>query len=139
MEVFFYGLFMDTDILIKKGINPCNPRKGYLNNYTLKIGNRASLIPCKNEKAYGIVMEVNDKELNKLYSENSVADYIPEKVEIVTESKEHITATCYNLPAKLLSGTNKSYAKSLYELAKKLNFPKEYLVKINKYISMKDD
>ena len=62
MEVFFYGLFMDQDILIKKGINPSNPRKGYLNNYTLKIGNRASLIQCKNEKAYGIVMEVNDEE-----------------------------------------------------------------------------
>lgn len=31
MEVFFYGLFMDENILAKKGINPSNPRKGYLN------------------------------------------------------------------------------------------------------------
>lgn len=137
MEVFFYGLFMDKDILIKNGINPSNPRKGYLNNYTLKIGNRASLIQCKNEKAYGIIMEVNDEEIIKVYAEKSVADYIPEKVKIVTESNEHLIATCYNLPLELLTGTNELYAKSLYELAKKLNFPKEYLDKINKNIPKK--
>lgn len=134
MEVFFYGLFMDGDILLKNGIHPSNPRKGYLNNYTLKIGNRASLIQSENEKAYGILMEVNDEELIKLYAEKSVADYIPEKVEVVTESNEHSIATCYNLPLELLTGTNEAYAKSLYELAKKLNFPKEYLDKINKNI-----
>ena len=67
MEVFFYGLFMDKDILIKNGISPSNPRKGYLNNYTLKIGNRASLIQCEKEKAYGIIMTVGDEEIIKLY------------------------------------------------------------------------
>ncbi|WP_272152105.1 gamma-glutamylcyclotransferase [Tenacibaculum aiptasiae] len=132
MEIFFYGLFMDKDILIKNGINPSNPRKGYLNNYTLKIGNRASLIPHKNEKAYGIVMEVAKEEIIKLYNEESVADYIPVKVKVTTESNEHLAATCYNLPIELLTGTNKLYSKSLYELAKKLSFPKEYLDKIYK-------
>lgn len=132
MEVFFYGLFMDKNSLVKKGISPSNPRKGYLNNYTLKIGNRASLIQSKNEKAYGIVMTVNDDEVVKLYAEKSVADYIPEKVEVVTETNEHLIATCYNLPLEILTGTNELYAKSLYELAKKLNFPEEYLNKIGK-------
>jgi len=132
MEVFFYGLFMDKDILKKNGINSSNPRKGYLNNYTLKIGNRASLIQCEKEKAHGIIMTINDEEIIKLYAEKSVADYIPEKVEVVTETKEHIIATCYNLPLELLTGTNELYAKSLYKLAKKLNFPKEYLTRINK-------
>jgi len=132
MEVFFYGLFMDKDILIKNGISPSNPRKGYLNNYTLKIGNRASLIQCKKEKAYGIIMTINDEEIIKLYAEESVADYIPEKVEAVTETNEYLTATCYNLPPELLTGTNELYAKSLYELAKRLNFPIEYLSRIEK-------
>ena len=132
MEVFFYGLFMDKEILIKNGIRPSNPRKGYLNNYTLKIGNRASLIQCEKEKAYGIIMTVNDEEIIRLYAEKSVADYIPEKVEAVTETNKHLTVTCYNLPIELLTGTNKLYAKSLYDLAKKLNFPKEYLSRISK-------
>lgn len=123
---------MDKKILLEKGISPSNPRKGYLQNYTLKIGNRASLIQSKDEKAYGIIMTVNDDDVVKLYAEKSVADYIPEKVEVITESNEHLTATCYNLPPELLTGTNELYAKSLYELAKNLNFPEDYLTKISK-------
>ena len=132
MDVFFYGLFMDQDILTKNGVNPSNPRKGYLNNYTLKIGSRASLIPCKEEKAYGIIMTISEEEIVKLYAEKSVADYIPEKVEAVTETNEHLTVTCYNLPLELLTGTNESYAKSLYALATQEGFPDDYLEKIKK-------
>jgi hypothetical protein len=135
MEVFFCGLFMDQDLLIKKGINPSNPRKGYLNNYELKIGNRASLIQSPKEKAHGIVMTISDDEIIKLYAEKSVADYVPEKVEVVTETNEHIIANCYNLPPDLMIGTNEAYAKSLYNLVKKLNFPEEYLNSIIRHKS----
>ena len=134
MRVFFYGLFMDESILLKNDIAPTSSTKGYLKDYTLKIGNRASLIPCKNEKAYGLIMNIADEKIIKLYSEQSVADYIPEKVEIITELNERLSATCYNLPTALLAGTNTLYAKSLYDLAKKLDFPSEYLESISKYI-----
>ena len=58
MEVFFYGLFMDVTISLKNGIKLSNPRRGYLNDYALKIGNRASLIPCKHERLYGIALSM---------------------------------------------------------------------------------
>ncbi len=134
MEVFFYGLFMDVTILLKNGIKPSNPRKGYLNDYTLKIGNRASLIPCRNERSYGIVMTIDDDAIHKLYAKDSVADYIPEKVNIITSTGDSITATCYDLPAESLTGTNESYAMSLYELARQEGFPNNYLEKIKKMI-----
>jgi len=130
MEVFFYGLFMDGTILLKNGITPSNPRKGYLNDYALKIGNRASLISCKNERSYGIVMTVDNDAIHNLYAEASVADYIPEEVNIVTNTNDSITATCYNLPLESLTGTNESYAMSLYKLAKQEGFPDDYLEKI---------
>ncbi|MCE7995233.1 MAG: gamma-glutamylcyclotransferase [Roseivirga sp.] len=130
MEVFFYGLFMDITILSKNGIQPSNPRSGYLNDYALKIGNRASLIPSEGEKSYGILMTVDSEAINKLYAEASVADYIPEEVEITINSNETVTATCYNLPAASLTGTNAAYAESLYQLAKQLDFPEDYLEKI---------
>jgi len=133
MDVFFYGLFMDEEILMKNGVAPSNPRKGYLNNYTLKIGNRASLIPADGEKAYGILMQVDDVKIKNLYAEKSVADYVPENVEIMTESNELVSATCYNLPLELLAGTNQNYAKLLYDLAKRLNLPSSYLEKIEAF------
>lgn len=130
MEVFFYGLFMDEAILLKNGVQPTNPRRGFLENYTLKIGRRASLIPSKNDRAWGIVMTANKDALDKLYAEASVADYIPEEVEIIVNGDKSVSATCYNLPAASLSGTNVFYAQSLYGLGVKLGLPKEYLEKI---------
>ena len=132
MEVFFYGLFMDVTILLKNGIKPSNPRRGYLNDCALKIVNRASLIPCKNEKSYGIVMTIDNDAIHNLYAEASVADYIPEEVNVITNSNDSITATCYNLPSESLTETNELYAISLYKLAKQEGFPDEYLEKIKK-------
>lgn len=132
MEIFFYGLFMDVTFLQEKGIKPSNPRKGYLNDYELKIGNRASLVPCRNEKSYGIVMTIDDEAIHDLYAEASVADYIPEEVSIMTGANESIRATCYNLPSGSISGTNELYAISLYKLAKQQGFPDDYLEKIKK-------
>ncbi len=130
MEVFFYGLFMDQAILEKNGVKPSNPRNGYLENFTLKIGNRASLIASENETAYGVLMTVDEQAIKGLYAEASVADYIPELVTVITENGEVVEATCYNLPLELLTGTNASYAASLHQLASQLDFPQDYLDKI---------
>ncbi|MEQ9286022.1 MAG: gamma-glutamylcyclotransferase family protein [Cyclobacteriaceae bacterium] len=132
MEVFFYGLFMDGTILEKNGIRPSNRRKGCLNDYALKIGKRASLVPCENDRSYGIVMTADSKAIRKLYAQPGVDDYIPEEVNIVTSKHDVVTAVCYNLPIESLSGTNEVYALSLYELAKKEGFPIDYLEKIKK-------
>lgn len=123
---------MDPTVLLKNGIRPLNPRKGYLIDYTLKIGERASLIPCESERSYGVVMTVDKASLTELYNQPSVSDYIPEEVTIVLDTNNTISATCYNLPSELLRGTNESYARSLYDLAKKERFPDEYLEKIKK-------
>ena len=79
-------------------------------------------------------MTVDEDKINQLYAEPSVADYIPEEVLIVTDTNETISATCYNLPANSLKGANESYANSLYNLAKKIGFPSEYLELITDYM-----
>ena len=127
MEVFFYGLFMDPTILSQNGIEPRNIRKGHLKDYTLKIGQRASLIPALGETCYGVLMSCNPDELQRLYSEPSVADYVAEEVHVSTQSEMSIKALCYNLPPELITGANTAYADSLYQLAKRYEFPEDYL------------
>lgn len=133
MRVFFYGLFMDTDILAKNGISPSNQEIGYIQNYTLKIGNRASLIPSKKDRAYGVLMSVNQPKIEELYAEPSVSDYIPEDVTVVLNSGRTTSAICYNLPAELLTGTNTQYAQALLNLASHIGLPNHYLETIKKY------
>ena len=125
---------MDERILLQNGISATNSRKASLANYGLRIGQRASLLPSQDETAYGIVMSVNKEALDQLYSEASVSDYIPEKVQVTTDHKEVIDAICYNLPADTMSGTNPAYAEALLELATSLDFPPHYLRNIAKYV-----
>jgi len=43
-DVFFYGLYMDEDILKSKGITIRNQRSAYVDNYELRIGDLATLL-----------------------------------------------------------------------------------------------
>ena len=44
-DVFFYGLFMDENVLRARGVRPVRPRRGIVANYRLRIGQRALLVP----------------------------------------------------------------------------------------------
>ena len=132
MEVFFYGLFMDENILQENGVLPDNPRLGYIADYGLKIWERASLVPSHDDQAWGILMTVDAEAVVALYKEASVADYVPTAVDVITSNGESWKATCYNLPIDMISGTNAVYAHSLYELAKTKGLPEDYLQEIEK-------
>ena len=134
-EIFFYGLFMDQDLLTKKGLSPSNPRKGYVAGLGLRIGERATLVRAQNEKAYGIVMRLSAEESTALYSEESVSDYIPEQVVVTLNSGDRLLAICYNLPEHLLSGSNLAYAESLVQVAIKCGLPQDYVDVIKQFTS----
>lgn len=137
-EIFFYGLFMDQDVLAQKGLKPSNPRKGYVAGWGLRIGNRATLVRADAEKAYGMVMQLSDEEAAVLYSEESVSDYIPEHVVVTLTSGEQLTATCYNLPEHLRSGRNAAYAQALAHVAIKCGLPEGYADAIRRLGSESD-
>ncbi len=75
-------------------------------------------------------MEIISNDVASLYSEDSVADYIPEIVAVKLMDGSQVKTTCYNLPANKITGTNKSYVQSLLSLATKLGFPQSYLDQI---------
>ncbi len=130
MKVFFYGLFMDTELLKKAGVHPLSQARGFVDNYTIEIGERATLARCDGAKAYGVLMELEEADVRKLYAETSVADYMPEEVDVKTDSGSTVKGTCYILHGNPSNSRNQKYAEALYKLAKILGFPKEYLDKI---------
>ncbi|MGI9305084.1 MAG: hypothetical protein ACR2RB_20615 [Gammaproteobacteria bacterium] len=54
-NVFFYGLFMDMDLLREQGLQPDDPRQARLDGYGLRIGERATLVASQREQVFGIV------------------------------------------------------------------------------------
>ena len=129
-SIFFYGLFMDADLLLRKGLNPLAPELAKLSGYGLRIGARATLEKSANEIVYGSVIRLSEKDRELLYGEASVADYVPEKVIAASFTGLEIPAICYLLPIDKLSGRNRAYAASLAVTASKIGLPEDYVEKI---------
>ena len=128
--VFFYGLFMDESLLASKGIRPKVSRLGHVEGFGLHIGERATLLPERDSRSYGVLMEIATDQAAALYSEESVRDYVAEPVVVHLPSGARVAAVCYNLPATGLAGTNPKYAAALLALATKLGMPDSYLARI---------
>ncbi|MEO1243035.1 MAG: gamma-glutamylcyclotransferase family protein [Pseudomonadota bacterium] len=130
MKVFFYGLFMDEHLLAAKGIKPSEVNSGFVDGYALRIGERATLVRRPDNRAYGVMMDIASHEATTLYTDESVADYLPETVTVELMDGARVEATCYNLPGDKVTGTNKDYAQALLAVATGLNFPESYLDQI---------
>ena len=130
MRVFFYGLFMDERLLAAKGIKPSQVNLGFVDGYGLRIGERATLVRRPDSRAYGAVMDIAPGEAAELYAEESVADYLPEPVVVELMDGTQVEAACYNLPEDKVTGANEEYAKSLLDVATRLDFPDSYLDQI---------
>ncbi len=132
--VFFYGLFMDRDLLIEKGLNPQNIKIAYLQGYQLKIGEKATLAQNGQACSYGTIMDLDSNALIKLYASDGVQDYFPMTVQASTMDGASVEAISYILPINKLSGKNSEYATRLAGIARKLGLPENYIHEIKTWI-----
>jgi Gamma-glutamyl cyclotransferase, AIG2-like len=131
IEVFFYGLFMDADLLRAKGADPVKIRPACAPGFALLIGQRATLLRNPDARAYGILMELTHAEIEQLYSEANVRAYRPEAVLCELADGSHVPALCFNLrtpPGP--EETNSEYAAKLRDLARRLGFPSDHVESI---------
>lgn len=121
---------MDTALLSSKGVTPDSIAIGYVDEFALRIGERATLVRATGARSWGVVANITAEEATALYAEDSVADYLPEPVRVNLTQGMAVDAVCYNLPAGKITGTNPDYAQSLMTLAVSLGFPDVYLDQI---------
>jgi len=126
IDAFFYGLFMDVDVLRESKVAPSNPRRAYVADFALRIGQRATLLPAAGARAYGMLIALTHRELERLYTAPGLEQYRPEAVLAQTLGGTLVPALCYNLreaPA--------DYATRLQGVLSKLNFPPEYIAAVS--------
>jgi hypothetical protein len=120
VDLFFYGLFMDEALLLEKGISPMNRRVASVENFSLVIGARATLVPSAGRIVYGVLYSLTHGEVDALYAEASVSTYRPEAVLAQLADGSVMPALCFNLPAPPPPGErNPQYASKLRELAER--------------------
>lgn len=128
VPVFFYGLFMDAELLRSKGAQPTNIRRASVANFALRIGKRAALVSSPGSRVHGILMDLRHAELDQLYADPSVSAYKPEPLTAELGDGAQIPVLCFNLPvAPRADENNPDYAGKLRELARKLELPPEYI------------
>jgi len=131
IDVFFYGLFMDPDMLRAKGLHPMNGRQARVSGMALRIGRRATLVPDPNKTVYGFVFGLPHQEIDQLYQEPSVAMYRPEAVITRLSDQSCIPALCFNLPpSSEPEDANPEYAEKLRAVAGRLGLPADYIATI---------
>lgn len=129
---FFYGLFMDAEVLARMDVYVANGRNASVAGYALRIGKRATLVPMPDAVSYGVVYCLTHTDLEKLYGSHGLEAYKPEALAISTFDGEMIPALCYNLPeAPTAQERNTDYARNLRFVLSKLGFPPEYIASVN--------
>ncbi len=131
IDGFFYGLFMDSNLLRKSGVATVNPRRAYVDGYGLRIGRRATLVPSPEERAYGVVLALTHGELERLYAAPGLEEYRPEAILVQLLAGGQLPALCYSLrEAPQLGEANPEYSERLRAVLRKLGFPLEYVESI---------
>jgi AIG2-like family len=129
VDVFFYGLFMDADLLRGRGASPQAVAPAYVDGFRLQLGERADLVSDAFHRTYGVLMNLTDAEVDRLYEDPTVRAYRPQ---IVTAHRIQdggaVVARCYTLP----EGTqptppNPAYLERLREIGRRAGLPTAYL------------
>lgn len=132
VDGFFYGLFMDSEILHAQDVVAENPRHAYVEDHTLRIGARATLVPALGARAYGMVIALTFNDLDKLYGAPGLEAYRPEAVIAHLMTGETVPALCYNLrQAPAPHEANEAYAAQLRAVLENLGFPAEYVASVS--------
>ncbi len=131
IDGFFYGLFMDPEVLRQAGVKPSNLRRAHVENFALRIGQRATLVPSPGARAYGMAIALTHAELEGLYGAPGLEAYRPEAVLAHVPAGGMIPALCYNLvQAPAAHERNPEYAARLQRVLENLGFPAEYIASI---------
>jgi hypothetical protein len=131
IDVFFYGLFMDDALLREKGINPVNRRMASVENFSLVIGARATLVPYTGRTVHGVLFSLIHTEVDALYAETSASVYRPEAVSARVADGSVVPALCFNLPTlPSIDERNPQYVSKLRELAERIGLPPDYMASI---------
>jgi len=127
-DVFFYGLFMDADLLRSQGVLPEGGELASVPGFALHIGQRATLVPRVGARVHGLVFSLTLSELKRLYADPNVRAYVPQAVLAELAGGGVIAALCYNLPQPpAATERNPEYLAQLRALGQRVGLPAEYL------------
>lgn len=134
--VFFYGSYMNLDVLREVDLVPEKWEVARLNGYDLRIQPRANLVTSEPGRVYGIAATATHRELDRPYAHAQEVlgeIYLPEAVLVETLSGTWRPTLCYLCPRMEAHAADAAYVERIAAPARALGFPKWYIKKIESF------
>ena len=133
VRVFFYGSYMNPNVLRAVDIIPERFEVARLDGYDIRIGPRANLIPSQQHCVYGVVVEATHAELVRLYEHARDVlgeTYLPYPVLTQMESGGWFPALCYIASEMVPQGADPAYVERIVNAAREFGFPLWYIERL---------
>ena len=135
---FFYGGYMNPEVLEASGTSPTDCEAGYVEGLRLTVGPIANLEETKGARAYGLLARLSHGDLDTLYGGDPAAlqgaVYLPEPVLVHTGDGRAVPAMTYVCPALSGEVPDAAYVAKLITAAKKIGLPADYLSQIRTFL-----
>src|SRR5215471_5991886 len=124
---FFYGSFMNLDVLKQDGYVPEMCEVARLSGFDIRIRPLATLVRSAQHCVYGIVASGTHEQLRRLYAQDWVGTYRPEPVLVETLDGKWRAAFCYIAPAGKPRPASDDYIDRIVGSARHYGFPLWYI------------
>jgi Gamma-glutamyl cyclotransferase, AIG2-like len=130
---FFYGSFMNMEVLRQGGFVPEQYEVAKLNGFDIVIRPLATLVRSDQHCVYGIVASGTHDQLRRLYGQDWVGTYLPEPVLVETLDGKWRPAFCYIAPASESRPATHEYIDRIIGPAKHYGFPPWYIGRLERF------
>jgi hypothetical protein len=132
LKIFFYGSFMDLEVLRTLSVVPKNVETAELKNWSITFSPMATLVQSEGDSVYGTIAELSRDEVRILYTRDDLKHYNPVGITVATKQNKRVPAQCYI--SKPGSGQKPSveYLRRVIQAAESLGFPSAYLEELRR-------
>jgi hypothetical protein len=130
---FFYGSFMNLDVLRQGGYVPQRYEVAKLSGFDIRIQPLATLVRSDQHCVYGIVAAGTHEQLRRLYAQDWVGTYLPEPVLVETSDGKWRAALCYIAPEGEPRPATDDYIDRIVAPARDNAFPDWYIARLESF------
>jgi hypothetical protein len=133
---FFYGSFMNPDVLGKANVHPTARQMARLDGWELNIAPRATLVPAQGRRVYGVLAQLTHADIDKLYTKDwfGFGTYLPEAVLVTNSVGRHVPAMCYIAWSPEGGRPTQEYVDKMVSVAREFAFPEDYILHIQSFV-----
>jgi hypothetical protein len=135
--VFFYGSYINFDVLKEVNLVPAEWEIATLSGFDLNIAPRANLLRSPGAVVHGILATATHAELERLYTGHSKVvlgeTYLPEAVLAVDKAGKFRPALSYIAPEMIARPAETAYVERIARPAERFGFPRSYVERIRSF------